>query len=649
MARKLQQAEALSPTSSCENCRRQIHRRLLPKKQLAASSYPTNTNSSTVFIQLDSLWQARAPLAAIPLRSTSTDQPSGHPKENKMASRHQRLVLSLPFCQSNETGKPETSNCFRHEKSVTWAERCRNTVLWMPTPHPPGLLELVASSKPETPHLICPTEISNGSPVAHLRRDTTQAHRKIDPGESPLLNWLEGLSKPRPSHQNHTEHSPTWQRFTNPPREIDEQPPQTESRQRPSSSPDLTTPASWSYRIRIQRGTTSPQVGPPTLPRERWRTARWSHVDTGHSLLMRQQLRASSPQATVTQSNKTQNMLRNSKYACWWSYLPVQQLDDFSKLKSPHSVTRKTAATTPSTAFHQRRAFRPRSDDDATFSVDQSQLDNPGEPRPSPCNLTQEMAAFARLPRTPERALLSSAKNHQVTTSSRGIDSTTPANRSHLPATSLRRMSSQSGLRDLQAEHTWLWCNNKRPSRAHLWATQWTQQSCKHLIALGTLRSKHRQMNSKSPVFTWRIDTSSAGYGLTAPASWNSLPTADLGSCRRPEPHRKPEGDLLDLDWQHVELTGDHSTWFLQRTAVTASTSHSEVPDEEQRLGELVSDGNQDFPWSHNATTPTNQRCIAIFPWKNQVLHTDKTGLHNKNRLLPVSDEHVVLVLHHAV
>jgi hypothetical protein len=52
---------------------------------------------------------------------------------------------------------------------------------------------------------------------------------------------------------------------------------------------------------------------------------------------------------------------------------------------------------------------------------------------------------------------------------------------------------------------------------------------------------------------------------------------------------------------------------------------------------------------SHNATTLTNQHRFVMFPWKNQVLHTDRTGLHNKKRILPVSDEHVVLVLHHAV
>lgn len=33
-----------------------------------------------MLIQLDSLWQARAPLPEIPLRSTNTDPPPGHPK-----------------------------------------------------------------------------------------------------------------------------------------------------------------------------------------------------------------------------------------------------------------------------------------------------------------------------------------------------------------------------------------------------------------------------------------------------------------------------------------------------------------------------------------------------------------------------------------
>jgi len=73
------------------------------------------------------------------------------------------------------------------------------------------------------------------------------------------------------------------------------------------------------------------------------------------------------------------------------------------------------------------------------------------------------------------------------------------------------------------------------------------------------------------------------------------------------------------------------------------------MPDEEQKLGELVSDGNLDSLWSHNSTTSTSQSCSIMFPLKNQMLHTDKTGLHNKKRTLPVSDEHVVLVLHHAV
>jgi hypothetical protein len=53
------------------------------------------------------------------------------------------------------------------------------------------------------------------------------------------------------------------------PKETDEQPPPTESRQHLSPSPDLTIPASWNYRTRIRQETTSPQIGPPTLPRER--------------------------------------------------------------------------------------------------------------------------------------------------------------------------------------------------------------------------------------------------------------------------------------------------------------------------------------------------------------------------------------------
>jgi len=116
------------PDQQLRKCRRQIHCRPLPKKQPSASSYPTNTNSSIVLMQLDNLWQARAPLAAIPLRSTNTDQPSRHPKENKMASRRQWLALSLTFCRSNETGKPETSDWLLGMRKVSHGRKETETM-----------------------------------------------------------------------------------------------------------------------------------------------------------------------------------------------------------------------------------------------------------------------------------------------------------------------------------------------------------------------------------------------------------------------------------------------------------------------------------------------------------------------------------------
>jgi hypothetical protein len=187
----------------------------------------------------------------------------------------------------------------------------------MPKLQTPGLLGFVASGEPETPHSICPTEISNGSPSQPLRRGTVRAHRKsalenprcsTDLMASASQNHRPGITLS--THRRSSVSSASRGRSTS-----NHHRPKADSV--PHPSPDLTTPASWDYRIGIGQETTSPQIGPPTLPRERRRTSRWSPVDAGYSLLMRLQLRASSPPKPQSLgSNKTQKMLRNSKYAC---------------------------------------------------------------------------------------------------------------------------------------------------------------------------------------------------------------------------------------------------------------------------------------------------------------------------------------------
>jgi hypothetical protein len=167
-------------------------------------------------------------------------------------------------------------------------------------------------------------------------------------------------------------------------------------------------------------------------------------------------------------------------------------------------------------------------------------------------------------------------------------------------------MSSQLGLLDLQAEHARLCRNNNDPPGCTFLATQRPQQAATSSSLPGTLGSKHRQNELEELLSSSdNIGTSSARHGLTAPASQDSLPTADIGGCHRPEPDRRPEGNLLDLAWRHAKLTDNHSTWPLWRTTIAASKSHSEVPDEEQTLSELVSDGNQALLWSRNAVTLT--------------------------------------------
>lgn len=197
---------------------------------------PTNADSSIVFIWFDDLWQARAPLPRVPLRIPALIPPPGHPKENKMASRRQWLVLSLTFRQSNETGKPETPDWL-------WTqEKCR-----MGGRIPKHCVLNANTSIPRSPRVWC-FQRTGGSALdlsdGNQRRITCAAppkkHYVGSPqnglGESPMLNRLDSLGKPRPPHRHHTEHPPTQQRFTNlPKRKIDEQPPQTVSRQRPHS------------------------------------------------------------------------------------------------------------------------------------------------------------------------------------------------------------------------------------------------------------------------------------------------------------------------------------------------------------------------------------------------------------------------------
>jgi hypothetical protein len=119
----------------------------------------------------------------------------------------------------------------------------------MPKLQTPGLLGFVASGEPETPHSICPTEISNGSPSQPLRRGTVRAHRKsalenprcsTDLMASASQNHRPGITLS--THRRSSVSSASRGRSTS-----NHHRPKADSV--PHPSPDLTTPASWDYRI----------------------------------------------------------------------------------------------------------------------------------------------------------------------------------------------------------------------------------------------------------------------------------------------------------------------------------------------------------------------------------------------------------------
>jgi hypothetical protein len=106
-------------------------------------------------------------------------------------------------------------------------------------------------------------------PAQFFRRSTVQAHRRsalenprcsTDLMASASQNHRPGITL---STHQHSGVSPTSRgRLTS-----NHHRPKADSIPRPS--PDLATPASRDCRIGIEQGTTSPQIGPPTLPRER--------------------------------------------------------------------------------------------------------------------------------------------------------------------------------------------------------------------------------------------------------------------------------------------------------------------------------------------------------------------------------------------
>jgi hypothetical protein len=123
-------------------------------------------------------------------------------------------------------------------------------------------------------------EISNGLPLQPLRRSTAQAHRKSALESPPCSTDLMASASQnhRPgitlSTRQRSSVSPTSRR------RLTSNHHRPKSRPRPSPSPDLTTPASRDCRLRITQGTAQPQIGPPTLPRERWQAIPWPQSTT---------------------------------------------------------------------------------------------------------------------------------------------------------------------------------------------------------------------------------------------------------------------------------------------------------------------------------------------------------------------------------
>lgn len=119
-----------------------------------------------MFFRLDGLWQARGPLLEVPLKSTSTDPPPGHPKGKQdgftvPAAGHLSCLPSARRTWQARNFQPASGT-----REVSHGRKDTEVLCpEMPTLQSPGLIGIVVSSKLETPHSICLREISNGSSV----------------------------------------------------------------------------------------------------------------------------------------------------------------------------------------------------------------------------------------------------------------------------------------------------------------------------------------------------------------------------------------------------------------------------------------------------------------------------------------------------
>jgi len=270
-----------------------------------------------VFIRLDGLWRARGPLPKIPLRNTNTAPPPSHPrgKQDGFTAPVAGHLSTLPSTRRNwqtrdvqlASGTREVSHgrkdteilcleCQRFspltssrlllpasQKHRTRLTQGKSATARLCNPSEEALHELTASSALENPR--CTTDLTASASQDHLPGITLDTHR---------CSSLSPTSRGRLTSNHH--------------------------RPKVDSIPDphliLTTPASWDCHVRITPRTTSPQVGPPTLPKERKQTTLWQQSTLATPCSCSCGFERTLHQNHSHAEQQDTEDVRNSRYAC---------------------------------------------------------------------------------------------------------------------------------------------------------------------------------------------------------------------------------------------------------------------------------------------------------------------------------------------
>jgi len=213
--------------------------------------------------------------------------------------------------------------------------------------------------------------------------------------------------------------------------------------------------------------------------------------------------------------------------------------------------------------------------------------------------------------RAPERTLSSLTDTIQATAFSVGKWLDNFGNRSHLPATSHRKASSQLDPPDLQVGHCW---HLQRPATLPNVLPQPENTASCAVVLLGHIQKQAQAR--KLPMPCTLLTTN----GTSVPGiDWQPQRTEALSphqvlegatTLTSQDPRRSPARSV----WQHTAPPNDHPGWCLQRAAVTALNSQrvSEPTEEKQEQREHV------CWWQHGATSKTtaarHQRVGATLP-----------------------------------